>query len=357
MNTSTSRSALLDSLRSKYEGYDLKKDPTILYHLEMLKAGNTSAAQFEKAIQSGKTFCTEQLKSLRDKGVAMLDELGPSPTDCYLSGCIQKYLEASDIDDEQRFKCSSAEKTYLATILKGISILTDNDTLLSDMAPKVHSLIQLLVAESGPDFTGIVFIEQRVWVTALAQIISTDPRTRDVFNVGTFVGTSNSSKRRTNVIDMTEPPDQQTTLADFRAGKKNLILATSVLEEGIDVSNCHLVICFEPPKNLKSFIQRRGRARKQESKYIIFLSDGGDTSAPETWEALEEDMKRAYLDDMRNADVAEKREHQDETSTLTYRVSSTGYVFAPLFRFTKASGLANKYDPQLTKDQSSFDNR
>jgi ERCC4-related helicase len=200
--------------------------------------------------------------------------------------------------------------------------------IANNISPKVQVLIETLISEAGPDFSGLVFVEQRVWVAALAEILTTHPRTKDIFNVGTYIGAANSTKRKGNIADLAEPQNQQYTLDDFRAGKKNLILATSVLEEGIDISNCHLVVCFEPPKNLKSFVQRRGRARKQKSKYIIFTPEFGPVGKfPETWELLEQQMKKAYLNDLREVRSAEERELQEEDEVLFYKVPSTGYVF------------------------------
>jgi ERCC4-related helicase len=187
----------------------------------------------------------------------------------------------------------------------------------------VEALIDVLVpvSKATPECTGIVFVEQRVWVAALAEILSTHPRTKGRFNIGTFVGSSDPSKRKANIANLTEPKNQQDTLDKFRAGDINLILATSVLEEGIDVSSCDLVVCFECPKNLKSFVQRRGRARKQESKYYIFRPPNGRW--PESWEALEKEMRKAYLNDLRKAAQAEEREKIHEPGERLYRVEST----------------------------------
>ncbi|KAK5548299.1 Dicer-like protein 2, partial [Exophiala xenobiotica] len=55
------------------------------------------------------------------------------------------------------------------------------------------------------------------------------------------------------------------------AKAKNLIIETDVLEEGIDVTACNLVVCFDVPSNLKPFLQRRGRARQEQSTFAILL--------------------------------------------------------------------------------------
>jgi ERCC4-related helicase len=187
-------------------------------------------------------------------------------------------------------------------------------------------LVGTLVAEANgnPNFTGLIFVEQRVWVAALAEILSVHPRTKDLLRIGTFVGTSQSTKRTANISTFAEPKNQQNTLENFRAGTLNLILATSVLEEGIDVSSCHLVVCFERPKNLKSFVQRRGRARKQQSKYFIFTSDIEPGRSSESWQLLEDEMRKAYEDDMRKVSLAEKREQSDEDGERYFRVHNTG---------------------------------
>lgn len=51
----------------------------------------------------------------------------------------------------------------------------------------------------------------------------------------------------------------------------NIIVATSILEEGLDVQSCNLVIRFDPSSTVSSFIQSKGRARMQNSDYVLML--------------------------------------------------------------------------------------
>lgn len=61
-------------------------------------------------------------------------------------------------------------------------------------------------------------------------------------------------------------------MQNFHDGKCQVLVATSVLEQGIDVAACGVVICFDGIKSMKSIIQTRGRARKKAASFIAFVS-------------------------------------------------------------------------------------
>lgn len=325
------QSPLLASLLRTYTEYDLMQDPYTKDLLQKQKNGYDVSKQLQKLFTTQKTYCIDQLRSLANKSKDLMEELGSSAVDWYLHDCLGKFRQSIS-NTGQLLDLSNEEKQHLLAIMRELPF---HETLpcppldTDHLSCKVEKLIDVLVneAQNNPDFTGIVFVEQRVWITVLAEVMSTHPRTRDLFRVATFLGTSTSSKRKAMIATLPEPRNQQTTLEDFRAGKTNVLLCTSVLEEGVDVPICHLVICFERPRNLKSFVQRRGRARMQESKYFIFMPRAGGGRSPEDWDELEREMKKAYLDDMRQNNITTEVEvevEEEEEGHWCLEVKSTG---------------------------------
>ena len=51
-----------------------------------------------------------------------------------------------------------------------------------------------------------------------------------------------------------------------------MLIATNVVEEGLDVSECNLVICMNELLNVKAFIQMKGRARQKDSNFIFLCA-------------------------------------------------------------------------------------
>jgi Fanconi anemia group M protein len=67
---------------------------------------------------------------------------------------------------------------------------------------------------------------------------------------------------------------QQAVLQKFRAGGYNTIVATSIAEEGLDIMEVDLVICFDANVSPIRMIQRMGRTgRKRDGRVDILLFD------------------------------------------------------------------------------------
>ncbi|TXG60793.1 hypothetical protein EZV62_012156 [Acer yangbiense] len=128
----------------------------------------------------------------------------------------------------------------------------------------------------------------------------------------------------------------------------NLLVATKVGEEGLDIQTCCLVIRFDLPETVSSFIQSRGRARMPQSEYA-FLVDSGNQKELDLIEIFGRDENRM------NMEIATRTSNETLTATeeRLYTVdssgacSSAGYSISLLHRY--CSKLPHdEYDSLLT---------
>ena len=140
--------------------------------------------------------------------------------------------------------------------------------------PRVHNPL-LLKAEKiicshfqkKPDAKGIFFVRTKKHASAICDWISNLPNSR---RLGIRPKQITGHTRETGP-GMTQV-DQEAVMKTFREGKCNLLVATSVAEEGLDVPACNLVIRFQHVSNEIAKTQTIGRARAEESEGFTILS-------------------------------------------------------------------------------------
>ncbi|PYH86157.1 ATP-dependent helicase dcl2-2 [Aspergillus uvarum CBS 121591] len=142
-----------------------------------------------------------------------------------------------------------------------------------DVSPNCMCLLTALQEEYSKEFRGLIFVTQRATVLAMKWLIETHPLVRDLFRCGTFIGMSTAQPSKTELGNLHEINSQSETLHRFHEGSLNLIITTDALEEGIDIPDCNTVFNFNCHLSLKSYIQRRGRARKKHAKFIVIAED------------------------------------------------------------------------------------
>jgi ERCC4-related helicase/ERCC4-type nuclease len=115
---------------------------------------------------------------------------------------------------------------------------------------------------TNPESKILIFTEYRDTVDNLVNRL----KNVDGANVDKFIGQSGKGKRK----GMTQK-QQLAQLNKFREGDLNVLVATSVGEEGLDVPAADLVILYEPVASAIRAIQRRGRTARQRAGSVHTL--------------------------------------------------------------------------------------
>lgn len=309
----------LRSLLSAFRNVDITKDPSILYL--KAQASDRSRRELAAALLEHDTWTQKQLTALCQRAKRMLHDLGPWACDLYISRTIDAFSAAVATRDLWADDWKEAEKQYLLAIFGDVCYTQPRtEDLGSHTVTEKVSCLMKQILQSEDSTVCLVFVRERTTASILAEVIASHPVAQKKYpKVGVMAGTSQFSARKRDVWDLFRGGDR--SLEQFRAGNLNLLITTSVLEEGIDVPSCNLVICFDKPSNLKSFIQIRGRAREKNSRLIVLL----DSVAPERteWEYLEALMKQQYEDQERELKKLEETEESEESSTEAYLVDAT----------------------------------
>ncbi|KAK3985567.1 hypothetical protein QBC44DRAFT_312117 [Cladorrhinum sp. PSN332] len=302
----------LSRLFRAFKQLDIRKDPKIL---RLRRFVNTEGGleDFKNAIMKHDTPCQDQMKSFCNRSREICTSIGPWSADYYIYKVIAELLKESDEAASQ-----NEEKVYLSRSLIEVKSLPPPE-VPTTLSRRTQALVEILESCEGNP-VGIVFVKERATAAVLSHTLSAHPLIASRYRVGSMVGSNASQK---SFLDLSQKKEDLLSLHNFRKGKINLLVATSVLEEGIDVPICNLVVCFEKPANLKSFIQRRGRARMSDSKLYLLVENESDQSLQE-WQNLEREMKQRYEDEMREISELEKFEDTETEDYPVLRDPDTG---------------------------------
>ena len=215
-----------------------------------------------------------------------------------------------------------------------LDLLKDNNVILenieehksvTEFAPRYQILSQQLLG-TKPDSKVLIFVDTRESARRLLKIIVDDfPdfRSQQVVGHGGWDGQQWVG-------------NQEDIIADFHSGQCRLLVCTSVLEEGIDVSSCDLVIRYSGVSTLIQFIQSRGRARKDGSRFIVLVTPEELQRTKDIQEEekimdliLEDHSQKNDLPSEKTKDLIRKISSDNSIEDLDFQISKQKYSYLP----------------------------
>jgi len=160
--------------------------------------------------------------------------------------------------------------------------LMDLKAMPVDINPKLNKAKSLLKNKSK-DGNAIVFAQYRDTVDYLVEELQ---RVEGVFP-SPLVG--QSDKGSTEGMSQDE---QEEVLEDFRDGKTNVLVSTSIGEEGLDIPTTELVIFYEAVPSAIRYIQRKGRTGRDGNigkVHVLLTEDSKDEAF--YWKSRHEEKK------------------------------------------------------------------
>lgn len=150
------------------------------------------------------------------------------------------------------------------------------DQIMRFSSDKIHVLIDILreyKVTSKQELCAILFVERRFTAKILYHILMALSEIDEFsFIKSNFIVGYNNNPYNSTREGMYVAKQNKKVFTGFYEKECNLIVASNVLEEGIDMPNCSLVVKFDKPTNYRSYVQSKGRARHRDSFYYIMVS-------------------------------------------------------------------------------------
>jgi Fanconi anemia group M protein len=257
------RKKFLDALRMRYERLkklDLisidfenasKKELLAVQEMMQSEAAETRDSRYYDAV----SILAEIMKILH--AVELIETQGLEALKHYLKRLM---TEAHSRGSSKASKKIAGDVTFRDAMLKTFECKIDH--------PKLKKLREIVRNEiySNPDSRIIVFANYR----DTAEMLSNELAQVEGLKVSKFIGQAS----RVDDKGM-QQKEQVEILNKFRSGEFNVIVSTSVGEEGLDIPATDLVVFYEAVPSEIRAIQRRGRTgRAKRGRIVVLMTKG-----------------------------------------------------------------------------------
>lgn len=212
-----------------------------------------------------------------------------------------------DEDEDDEKKPLSLDKTdrFLMDLFfenrRLLKKLAANPKHENEKLTKLRNTIMEQYTRTEESARGIIFTKTRQSAYALSQWITENKKFAEVgVKAHHLIGAGHSSEFK----PMTQN-EQKEVISKFRTGKINLLIATTVAEEGLDIKECNIVIRYGLVTNEIAMVQARGRARADESTYVLVAHSNSGVIEREIVNDFREKMMYKAIDHVQNMNPEE----------------------------------------------------
>ncbi|XP_056890820.1 interferon-induced helicase C domain-containing protein 1 [Takifugu flavidus] len=300
-----------DSKKTVKPVEDRKEDPfgdvikkimnAIHYHAQLKPNGDLGSQIYEqwvvqmerKAVLEGDhkvRACAEHLRQYNE-GLGLSNTIRMWDALNFLNKYHEEEMKNKTTPDEEQVIQITDTERFLFNLFKEYKEELHKLANNPDYENKSLSILRTKILQefsTRQDARGIVFTKTRRGAIALTQWIQENPKFADLDVKAAYViGGGDQS-----VVKPMTAAEQKDVLTKFRSGEVNLLIATSVAEEGLDIPKCNFVIRYGHVGNEISMIQTEGRGRAEDSTHtVVDVKDSG---------VAEKECVNEYRKDMMN---------------------------------------------------------
>ncbi|KAG1871187.1 hypothetical protein C8R48DRAFT_698038 [Suillus tomentosus] len=141
------------------------------------------------------------------------------------------------------------------------------------MHPKMETLKMLLLQHfgarmgEGEETRAMVFVTYRECVDEIVHILNEE---KPLLKVTRFIGQGTDKQGRKGFAQK----EQLEIIKKFKAGEFNVLVSTSIGEEGLDIGEVDMIVCYDAQKTPIRMLQRVGRTGRKRDGYVhVLLSE------------------------------------------------------------------------------------
>ncbi|XP_048517572.1 endoribonuclease Dicer isoform X2 [Dendroctonus ponderosae] len=185
----------------------------------------------------------------------------------------------------------------MSSLEKYMENFTETERILQFSSDKVKQLINIFDEyrkTSNEELCCLIFTKRRFTAKVIFYILSSLSKNTKEYSYirPNFIVGYNSNPYNDTRESLYTSKKNREVLHSFDNKETTVLCSSNVLEEGVDISTCSLVIKFDAPEEYRSYIQSKGRARHPSSLYYMMVDSADMLKFKEKYMEFQEVEKR-----------------------------------------------------------------